>query len=169
MSMGNFDSFEPEPKAKLGKLAQSARKNHLKSARTALFIVGGLSIAANGYFYATAESKIKDSPEAQQLIRQAGAEGRKIVEQAVQTTQLMAISGCALGVMFVVFGLFIYKYPVPITILALVIYVGSFPIYAIWAQDASVIFRGFIVKAIIIGCLVKGIQAALAYEKERDQ
>ena len=55
-------------------------------------------------------------------------------------------------------------YPVPITVTAFVLYVGSAVVMAL--LDPEQIGRGLIMKVIIVFALVKAIQAAVAYQRE---
>jgi hypothetical protein len=71
----------------------------------------------------------------------------------------------ALGVVFIVLGILVRKYPVPITITALVLYVGAGAIFGL--IDPKSLAAGVVVKVIIILALVKSIQSALAYEREQ--
>ena len=70
----------------------------------------------------------------------------------------------ALGALFIVLGLMVKSYPVPITILSLVLYVAATLAFA--ALDPQTIVQGFIFKIIIVVALVKAIQAALAYQRD---
>lgn len=79
----------------------------------------------------------------------------------------------AVGALFVFLGLLVKKFPVPVTILGLVLYIGSFVIdfaigYTYVGEEAfKSIGSGIWLKIVIIIGLVKSIQAAIAYEKER--
>ena len=70
-----------------------------------------------------------------------------------------------LGVLYIVMGMFVKQYPVPLTIAALVLYIGSAAVFAI--LDPATLASGIIVKILIIVGLAKAVQAALAYERER--
>ena len=71
----------------------------------------------------------------------------------------------ALGVIFIVMGLLVKQYPVPLTIAGLALYVGSALVFA--ALDPMTLLQGIIIKIFIVIGLVKAVQAALAYERER--
>ncbi len=73
----------------------------------------------------------------------------------------------ALGVVFIILGVIVNRFPVPATIISLILYVGSALGFA--ALDPSTLARGAIIKIIIVVALIKAIQAALAYEKERQR
>ncbi len=73
----------------------------------------------------------------------------------------------ALGVVFIVMGFFVTSFPVPITIAALVLYLAAFAITAV--LDPTMIYRGIVIKIIIVGALVRSIKAALEYQRDQSQ
>jgi predicted RND superfamily exporter protein len=83
----------------------------------------------------------------------------------LRITYLLSGVLIAIGVLFIIFGIAIYTKPVPITITSLVIYIGCMAIFGF--LDPASLAQGIIVKIIIIAGLVKAVQAAIAYEKER--
>ena len=58
------------------------------------------------------------------------------------------------------------KYPVPITVTSLILYIGAAIVFGV--IDPSTLARGIIVKIIIVVCLAKSIQAAVAYQREQE-
>lgn len=70
-----------------------------------------------------------------------------------------------LSILYIVFGLKVKNYPVPITITALVLFVGLLLVVA--AIEPKTLVQGIILKGIVIVGLAKSIQAAIAYEAER--
>jgi hypothetical protein len=155
----------------LGSLAQAARKNQLKSARGILLVVGVLTVIANLVFVVIAESQVKEeiNKELQQVQRQGMVIDQiKLAEleaKAVMLTRLINGGAAVLGVVFIVFALILDKYPVPITVASLVLYVGAAAVFAL-LNPASIV-QGIVFKVIIIVALAKSIQSAIAYEKER--
>jgi hypothetical protein len=143
---------------RLGSLAQKARTNHLKQARVLLFVIGALTIIANAIALAQFHSeigKIQVAPDKAGVVTFVYAAG---------------IGFILLGVVFVVFGAILHLYPVPVTIISLVLFLLGWVItvgFAISTNTTEMIASGIIVKIIIIIALVKSIQSALAYEKER--
>jgi len=87
----------------------------------------------------------------------------EIKQAAKRVGHLIMYGVIGLGVLYIVFGLLIWKFPVPITIIALTIYVGSAVVFAILAPET--LLAGIIVKVIIVAALVKAVQAAIAYQK----
>ncbi len=155
----------------LGSLTQCARKNQLKSARGILLGVGILTVIANLVFMALAESQVKEAldKEVQKVQQQGKIVDRhklaEIQEHAIALTRLINGGAAALGVVFIVLGLIVNKYPVPITIAGLVLYVGATAVFAMINWETLV--QGVIFKIIIIAALVKSLQSAIAYESER--
>ena len=72
-----------------------------------------------------------------------------------------------LGLLFVVFGLIIKKFPVPITIISLVLYVLATAAFALLSP--MTLAQGIIMKVIIIFALVRAIKAAYAYQAHMKQ
>jgi len=155
---------------KLGSLAQSARTNQLRSARTAMYFIGGLTILANLFVTFAAASMVESqlAAEVDQLQKQ-GLEldmGQldEIKAGAIRSTQLVAVGFMGVGIIFCILGGYIYKYPVPCTVLALVLYLAGAAISAM--IDPATVASGLVIKIIIIVVLAKAIQSALAYRRQ---
>lgn len=144
-----------------GSLAQQARGKQLNSARWILIVIGILSSAVNIYFVLNAESIIDDA------IRKEGEDPRqvdqKFIDQAVTMTKVINGAGAAIGLTFIIMGIIIYSFPVPITILSLVLYCGSIAIFGM--IDPMTLARGFIIKIFVIVALSKSIGTAFEYQK----
>ena len=69
-----------------------------------------------------------------------------------------------LGVLFVIFGLVVKRFPVPITVTALVLYVAAVGAFAL--ADPTTLGQGIIFKVIVVVSLAKAIQAEVAYQRE---
>jgi hypothetical protein len=132
-----------------------------------------LTIAANLLFQLMARDAIRRELDAE--IAKAG--GRANVDpvkvQQVEDEHMMIatmVYGAAivLGVVFVVCGVLVNRFPVPVTILSLVLYVSATLGFAV-LNPATLAPVGLIVKVLIIVFLAKAVQAALAYEKERQR
>ena len=130
----------------LGSLAQSARGKQLKSARNTLIAVGVLTALLNFGVAAAAGSIAQGNAEVQQMIMLSG------------------IGFGLLGVVFIVLGVMVNTYPVPCTMLGLVLYIGANAVSAL--IDPTTIAQGIIIKGIIIVGLVKSLRAAQAYQQE---
>jgi hypothetical protein len=151
---------------KLGSLTQSARFKQLNQARNILVIIGILTMALNAIMWIGAEREVDDA-----LKQQIGpgrvadpVQFKAAREQVLRFVYLIYGGTFALGVLFVVLGFLVKKYPVPATITGLVLYVGATAVFAL--INPTSIVAGIIIKIIIIVCLVKAIQSALAYQRE---
>ena len=149
----------------LGSLAQSARSKQLKSAKVTIIAIGLLTVGANLVLALMNDYRIDE--EVKKLQAQGLVVDQKVVEATKRETQLTCAGFGAIGIVFIVMGFFVSAYPVPITILALVLYLAGFAISAV--LDPATIPQGIIIKIIIIGGLVRSIKAALEYERERSQ
>jgi hypothetical protein len=157
---------------KLGSLAQAARGKKLNSIRWTLIAIGILTILANAVFLYIAPGNIRQ--EIQKEVQKHGGPAnvdmnqvRKIEEQSIFLTTLVNGLFVAMGVVFVVLGVIVHRFPVPVTVLALVLYIaGGLGTAAVNPQAAA---SGLIVKIVIAVLLAKGVQTALAYERERSR
>jgi hypothetical protein len=161
---------------RLGSLAQSARSKHLKQARGTLIAIGILTIVANAAGIALAKSQISEALD--KRVQELRAQGRvvdpkerqDVEDRIVRTAYLIGGGTVFLGVLFVVFGLIIYKFPVPVTALSLILYVGVNAVFALLNPDwAKVNALAWVIRIIIVVGLVKALQAAIAYQKEQNR
>lgn len=169
------ERFERRPlrDERLGSLTQQSRGKKLTTARRILFFVGIVSILANLYYFVAAKDEVRKEID-KELAKQGGRQAlqfqqqgalKELEDHAVQVTKLAALIFIGVGVAFVLFGAMIYRYPVPITIMALILYIASNAVTAVFAPE--MLASGAIIKIIIIVALAKSIQAAIAYEDER--
>jgi hypothetical protein len=163
-------SDAPNEPPGLGSLAQSARSKHLNQARGILIAIGVLTVIANGVFFYLIPNMVRD--EIQKEIRQAGpavrfdpAKVKEAEDAGIRTARLVIGATLVLGIVFIVLGILVKTYPVPATALGLVLYIGSFVVFAL--LDPDNLKAGIIIKIIIIVGLVKSLQAAIAYQKEQ--
>jgi hypothetical protein len=147
----------------LGSLAQSARSKQLKTAKGTIIAIGVLTVVANIGMGLLSEAMVNN--EVKNLQAKGMVVDQAAVAAAKRGTQLVCAAFAALGVAFIVMGFFVYAYPVPITVLALVLYLAGWAISA--AMNPANIAAGIVIKIVIIVGLGKSIQAALAYERER--
>lgn len=151
-------------------LAQSARLKQLNRARGILIFVGLLTIAVNVFQYVTVERLVDDqfNKEMNELRRQGMQFDQvKVAElrsSAISSVKLFAMGLIAVGAAFLVGAGLIKSYPVPVTIISLVLYVGCAAIFGV--LDPESLMKGIIIKIIIVVALVKAVQAAMAYQKE---
>jgi hypothetical protein len=167
----NKPSSLPPLQAGLGSLGQEARLKQLNTAKWIMIVVGVLTIGVYIFLYMNVEKMID-----QELARELQKRGiaRNQLDQAafnearaseINTNRLIYMISIGLGVVYLVLGLLVKQYPVPMTITGLALYVGTALVSV--ALDPMNLVRGIIVKVIIVVALVKAVQAALAYERER--
>jgi hypothetical protein len=155
----------------LGSLAQAARHKQLKTARWILIIVGVLTVLANLAFFALIVPQVDEEIKKQvnELHRQGLQEDPEIVTEVrgkmIRIAQLFQGGAAALGVVFIVLGCLVHKYPVPATVTGMVLYIGGNAVFGY--LDPMNLARGWIIKIIIVFVLAKSIQAAIAYQRER--
>jgi MFS family permease len=155
------DSGRP---ARLGSLTQSARSRQLKTARGLLFFVGGWLIFSLIVEWLTIDMQLE------RVAKEHGVPAARIPELkelVMPTMYAITVGYIILAITYVVFGFLVRKYPVPITITALVIFIGLMLIVAA-IGGFQTLWSGIIFKVIIIVGLAKAIQSAIAYQKELD-
>ena len=163
-----------EPK-KLGSLAQSARSKHLKQVRVLLLVIGIITAAFNAFQLATVREQVKKEID-KEIAKQGGGRVDPVKRQQVEddavrivTPILYALIG--LGALYIVFALIVHQFPVPITVIALVLYVGVNVIFAVLnaKEHPEQILSGLIIKIIIVVALIGAIKTAVAYQRERSE
>ena len=70
----------------------------------------------------------------------------------------------AVGFTFIILGFFVEKYPVPITAVALIVYISIHVIFAV--IEPANLASGIIMKIIVIVFLLRALQAGIAAQKE---
>jgi predicted RND superfamily exporter protein len=154
----------PDKPPGLGSLAQSARFKQLKQARNILLAIGVLTILVNAFLLANVRNEAKHVIGG---MPGGPAEIQRLEDHVVRVGAAIYGAVIFLGILFVVFGLIVRFYPVPITIISLILYVGAAAIFAV--LDPTTLAQGAIFKVIIIVGLAKAIQSAVAFERERRQ
>ena len=150
-------------------LAQAVRSKELKQARNILIIIGILTVLANGFF--TFQAKAEVDKEIDKQVAEARAKGLQVDQQKVQLvresalriTYLVQGGGVVLGVVFIVLGLMVKSYPVPATILGLVLYLAGSAIFAY--IDPMTLAQGIIFKVIVVVSLFASVKSALGYQR----
>ena len=145
----------------LGSLAQTARNKHLKQARNTLLIVGILMAAVQTLMFFAETGQVTQ-------------ELKKSIQDPVQLKQaettamvfLFVFHAAAVGVglILVVLAFLVQKFPVPTTVIALVLFLGMQLIFVL--IDIRNIYLGWWIKLIVVVALVKALQAGLAAQKE---
>jgi hypothetical protein len=142
----------------LGSLSQAARGNELKQAQRILFVIGALTIAVNGFLLFNLPKEIQQAIT-QNQIAPSDVEGFR--QEATIMGYLFYGLPALLGVLFVIFGLIIKQFPVPITIASLVLYILATSAFGFLSPPT--LLQGFLIKIIIIFGLFRAIKAARAY------
>jgi hypothetical protein len=156
----------------LGSVAQAARVKQLKTVRAILIVIGVLTIVVNCIDIGMMKSAVNESLQKEvQALRAKGmvedrAQVEKIKNDAITLGYMLDGIAIGLGVLFIIFSMLVRKYPVPITILSLVLYVGSAAVFGLIVP--MMLLQGIIFKIIVIVAFVKSIQAALAYQRENN-
>jgi hypothetical protein len=154
-------------------LAQSARSKQLNIARRIMFAVGILTIVVNLAQFGMVNSIVDGQfdAEAQKLKMQGMIINQQkfvaLKDAAKRSVRVAAILLIGLGAVYIAFGFLINKYPVPVTITGLVLYVGTAIVFAL--LDPEYILRSLIFKGIVTIALVKAVQAAVASQRQSNR
>ncbi len=155
---------KPEGLKPLGSLAQSARGKQINQARGILIFIGLLTMAINGFLLYNLPKEVT------QAIQQNNVDPAQVESFRQQVTFFgyMLYGGpMVLGALFLLFAVIIKKFPVPITIASLALYLLAALIFAI--INPMSLAQGFIMKIIIVVGLAKAVKAAIAYETETSE
>ena len=137
----------------LGSLAQSTRQADLGKTRGVLLTIGILTLLVNGFMLMNSQKEVEE----------VGV-GPADFDRVLTLVRLIYGAGFSLGVFFVLAGVFVKKYPVPLTITSLILYVGATAGFGM--LDPPSLLKGGIIKVFIIVALAKSIQTAWAYQSE---
>ncbi|MGA2798829.1 MAG: hypothetical protein ABSE63_14715 [Thermoguttaceae bacterium] len=160
-----------EQASSLGSLSQAARHKQLNTARGILIVVGILTVLFNLAFFALIESQVNDEIKKQvnelhkKGLQEDPASVAAFQSKMIRIAQLFQGGAVALGVVFIILGCLVKKYPVSSTITGMVLYIGSNALFGY--LDPETLARGLIIKIIIVFVLAKSIQAAIAYQREQ--
>jgi hypothetical protein len=160
----------------LGSLTQAHREKKIKQARVCLFIVAGVLVLEGLIGAILLKDQLRTAVDVE--LKKMGLT-RDMVDQAELQKQekIMVAAGWViiggvfvLAALYIVFALLVKSYPVPITVIGLVLYiVFDLALAALNPEKAGqILFGGILIKAIVIFGLIGGIKAAIAYEKEKD-
>jgi hypothetical protein len=165
---------EDRPRRKLGSLAQGGRAKELKTVRVVLIVIGVLTIAWNGFQLANLESEVdRELRKVAGGVPESSPQYQQAKDLTMKISSTVLVGTIALGVVFIVLGLLVMSYPVPVTVISLVLYVlanlGFVVAGIVFEVDnpMMILVQGLIIKIVIVVILAKGIQTAIAYEKER--
>jgi hypothetical protein len=151
-------------KSGLGSLAQSARSKKLNQARWLLIVIGVLTIVLNAIMIATLRSQVNAAIDKMGIVDAATRQA--LEDQAVRLGTIVGIFTIVLGAVFIFLGIIVHVFPVPATVIALVLYVGATAAFIV--LEPNMWYQGIIFKVIIIVALIQAIVAAVAYQKEEN-
>lgn len=151
---GSLGSLKPKS---LGSLVQSARGKELNRAKWTLIIVGLIYIAYYGFQFAAAEKMIDDEIQKQAL---AAAER----DNSILGFRLITAAGSMLGLAMLLLGLVVRRFPIAISTIALVLFVGYHAILGFLAPITLVDL--WIIKVVVLFGLIKGIRAAVGEQRQ---
>lgn len=77
-------------------------------------------------------------------------------EHAIRSTRLANGIAVLIGAAFITCAIYVYRYPVPATVISLVMYLGAAAVYGV--LDPKTLASGWIVKIIIVVGLFKAVQ-----------
>ncbi len=181
-SQPKIERGEDEPGVpRLGSLAQKARGNRLKQARVIFLFVGVATILINILDISQIRSQFQQAVEKQ--IQKQGGPGmvridRALLQKEEDNAFLIGslIDGLFIlsGFIFLLLGVLVYRFPVPATVIGLVLYIVAFVAgltITIAFGEGETIARyatgGAIVRIAIVIGLISSIKSALVYESER--
>jgi hypothetical protein len=142
----------------LGSLAQAARGSELTQAQRILVAIGALTLAVNGFFLFNLQNEIQQAIQQNQI---DPSEVEQVRQAATISGYLIYGLPALLGLVFIVFGLIIKRFPVPITVTSLILYLLAAGAFAF--LDPKTLFQGLVLKVIVIFALIRAIKAALAF------
>lgn len=165
----DYDDDRPRRgRGRLGRLSKSAHGESLKNARIAVIAAGVLIGIWWTIEFATLERQIDDQIKKERdkarAQRQFLIEGevKKVKETAMRIGRLFCYGHFALAALLVFLGVILNKAPLPITVFALIAFVGIQILWTVISGDPRVLLGGLIWKVLIVIGLVKGIQSAAA-------
>jgi hypothetical protein len=149
----------------LGNLAQSARSKQLRGVKSMLISIGLLTAVVNFMLAVTADATF--ARQVKKLQDQGKIVDPKRVDIAKRSMQVVSIGFAILGIVYIVMGSIVETYPVPITILAFLIYLGCLAVNAVMIPLAMSWI--LIIKLLIAIVLAASVQTAIAYERSRSK
>ena len=159
---GSLGSLKPKS---LGSLVQSARGKELNRAKWILIVVGLLYVLINGLQFVGAEGGVDE--EIQKQLKDAGPGAvmdPNFRDTAIANRKLLSGAASAVGLLLLIFGLIVKRFPVPVTTMSLVLFIGLNAVLGYLAPTTLV--AGLVLKVIFLFGLVKALQAALAAQKD---
>jgi hypothetical protein len=176
-----FDVESVRSKPKLGSLAQKARGKKLKQARIVLFLAGVLLLASAVLDLSMFHSEFQKAVD-KEILRNGGPAMAQIDRAALKQAEDNAFAIACLidgafflaGILFFVLGALVYRFPVPVTIGGLVLFLSALGaglvIVSIGGEPEDIaryVASGWLLRLVVIVGLASSIRSAFAYERER--
>jgi hypothetical protein len=168
MHPAGFSSLASQASS-MASLSQAARKRQLRIARNILIFLGVVKIVISSYFFSAIDAKVNENvqQQVQQALRRGKVLNKEEIAQAAQRAKYIEriIWGVAgiLGGVFVFFGLMVKQYPVPITVLSLLLYLLATAIFGI--IEPLSLMEVLFFKIFAVFALIRSVQAAIAYKR----
>lgn len=178
----SLGSLHDQAASSLGSLKQHARGRNLRSARIALVLAcilmsfqATIELVTIDQQIEQLEQKVKDEVKKQGMFARVNQEKLKELKDLVRRIiHIFAYGIYGFAFIFLVMALLVYRFPLFCTVGGLVLYIGYHLIigYLISRESNTfdvmkVMLSWWPIKIIIILGLLKGIQTAVAYQRER--
>jgi hypothetical protein len=153
----------------MASLSQAARKKQLRIARNILFLLGVVKIVISAYFFSTIDAKVNENvqQQVQHALQRGKIMGKEEIAQATERAKnieriIWGVAG-AMGGVFVFFGLMVKRYPVPITVSSLLLYLLTTAVFGI--IEPLSLMEVLFFKIFAVFALMRSVQAAFAYQR----
>jgi hypothetical protein len=157
---------------KLGSLAQAARRKELNQIRGIFIAIGVLTILIHVLQLATLRSQIDEAIKKE--VEKSGpgfqvdpVKKAQVIEVAMRIGRVICFGMIGVGCLYLLFAVIVHQYPVPVTIIGLIIYVGAAVIFLV--LDPEHFATGLVIKIVVTVLLANSIKTAIAYQRERDR
>jgi hypothetical protein len=143
----------------------------LNTARRVLYVFGVLVSLTYLFLFGNAETEIRqglDLELSKNGLNRMTVDPVKLKEvesAAVRTVRLIYGGGIVLGIVFIVSGAMLLKFPVASVLTSLILFVGKTAVEGYLAPES--LWMGAILKLIVFVCLIAAVPAAVAYQRGR--
>ncbi len=147
----------------LGSLAASAHSKKLKTARNVLIVAGAIYALLYGLQFLSAERLANLAIEKEVGVgAQVSEEDRMMV---VNGLRLVMGAFVAVGLILLALGFLVRRFPVPVTIMALVVFLSLHAVLAL--MNPLTLVDGLILKFFVLAALLGAMKSAFAFESDR--
>lgn len=142
----------------LPRLVDSLRFRKLRVARWTLIIIGLLLVCVSVGLFIFAEHVVERELQKQHIHVQPHEKGQMVLLERV-----FLAAQAAVGLLLIILGLFIYQAPMFCSIAALCVYAIHWGVCIV--LDPTSLFRGLLIRVLVIAALANAIQAAVRYKR----